>query len=316
MKFYRRYIIYNIIGLALFITGTLPGYGQQDPIYNQYQFNTLVINPAYAGSRDMLSLMLLSRQQWVGFEGAPKTQTFTAHTPVTLKHIGLGLSFVKDEIGPVSQTAFFADYSYKFLVTENTSLSLGLKGGFNHFVVDFSKLDQTITSEDPAYSQSKYNKMLPNFGFGAYLTNHHYYFGLSVPRIMQNDLSKSTNDEGSVNSKEVRHYFIMGGGIFNLSQYFKLKPSFMGRFSEASPASVDINLNTLYNEKLWFGVMYRLNSAFGGVLQYQFTPQLKIGYAYEMNINDLQKINDGTHEIMVSFEFNFKKGQVYNPRYF
>lgn len=290
-------------------------YAEQDPIYTQYQFNTLSVNPAYAGSRNVMSMMLLSRHQWVGFEGAPSTQTFTAHTPLNRNRIGVGLSIIRDEFQPVSRSGFYADYSYRLNLTDNTSLRLGLKAGLQHILINYSKLDESIIAADQAYPTENFNSLKPNFGFGIYIDNTKYYLGASVPRILEMNLVDSEAPEGTT-SKYVRHYFLMAGGIFNLSSNLKFKPSFITRLSHSTPLSADFNLSTLYKEKLWTGIMYRLNSAYGAVVQFQITPQLKVGYAYEIATGVLQKYNNGTHEILVNFELNFRKGQVFNPRYF
>lgn len=308
--------IYNLkklLYIAVFISMMTNIWAQQDPLFSQYQFNSLTINPAYAGSKDLMSLMLQSRQQWVGFEGAPSTQTFTAHSPINNKKVGLGLGLVNDKVGPVKQTSLFVDYSYKINITRKTTLAFGLSGGINNFRVDYSNLD--ISSNDNAYTGENYTKVLPNFGLGLYLSNQNFFFGLSVPKIIENDLDSGSDAEGSVNGKEYRQYYLMSGGIINITEGFKLKPSILTRLSEATPLLTDINLNTIFQDKLWIGAMYRINTAYGANLQFQITPQFRVGYAYEMNTNELKNYNNGTHEIMINFDFNFRKAQVYSPRY-
>lgn len=311
LKLYKNRIVATLT-LLLIVNANY----SQEPIQSQYQFNMLPINPAYAGARDMMSLMLQSRQQWVGFDGAPKTISFSSHTPITQEHIGLGLSITKDDVDPSSQTGFFIDYAYKFKIASTTTLALGLKAGFDHLDVNYSRLDNSVTGSDIAYEQGGYSKILPNFGFGIYLSNKRFFAGVAVPKLLETDLQSSSDENSSVNINQYRHYYAMTGGIFSISESIKLKPSLLARYATATPLSADVNLNTIYLDKLWLGAMYRISSAWGGMLQYQITSQLRFGYAFEMDITELQKHNNGTHEIMLNFEFYFKKNQVYNPRYF
>jgi type IX secretion system PorP/SprF family membrane protein len=279
-------------------------------------FNTLAINPAYAGTRDMLSLMALSRHQWVGFEGAPSTQTFTAHSPIPNKNIGLGLSVVYDQLGPTRQTGTYIDYSFQVHLSESSLLSFGLKGGFNNYQLDMAELRRLTPYDDPAYSDPNINQFLPNFGFGLYLYSPKYYVGFSAPKLLENKFTSAGEVQTTQAGKEIRHYFLMSGAIFQLSPEVKFKPSFLARMTTSSPLSLDVNANFLFLDKLWAGVMYRFSDTFGGIIQYQFTNQFRIGYAYDMNANELQNYNSGTHEIMINYEFNFKKDKVQNPRYF
>jgi len=277
-------------------------------------FNTLAFNPAYAGTRGMTSIMALSRHQWVGFEGAPTTQTLTGHMPLA-NNIGLGLTVIHDKLSPTSQTGVYFDYAYRLKISETSKLSLGLKGGFNHFQLDVAQLLISSPNDD-ALNISSTSKYLPNFGFGLYLYSDKYFVGVSAPKLLENKLVNGDMEVLGQAGSEVRHYFISGGYVFNLSEEVKFKPTFMTRLTQAAPMTLDLNANFLLKEKLWIGAMYRLNNSFGGILQYQFTPQFKVGYAYDMTNNELRNYNSGTHEIMISYELNFTKDKVQNPRYF
>lgn len=302
--------------IAIWILFCNHAFAQQDPLYTQYQFNTLAINPAYAGSRDMLSVMLLARQQWAGFDGAPQTGSFSMHSPITTNHVSLGLSVTHDKIGPVSQTLAFADYAYRFAINPKTQFAFGLKAGVTNMQIDYNSLSKPGASYDPAYEEGVATKLLPNFGFGIYLSHPAYYVGLSAPRLIENDLSSDATGNAVLAGHEVRNYYLMGGGIIPLSTQLKLKPSFMLRITEASPPVYDLNLNFLYREKLWMGVMWRPQNAAGGILQYQITSQFRIGYAYEISLDAMENFNNGTNEVMLSYDFVFKKQKVFNPRYF
>lgn len=304
-----------ILLILLILSGTPKAIAQQDPLYTQYMFNTLAYNPAYAGTRDMVSLMALSRHQWVGFEGAPSTQTITGHTPVG-KNIGLGLTLIHDKVKPTSQTGLYFDYAYRIKISEKSKLSFGLKGGFNYFQLDMSKLHTVTPEDDPTLNVGSTSKYLPNFGFGIFFYADRYFVGFSAPKLLENKLLDSDNEILGQSGSEVRHYFITGGYVFNLSDEIKFKPTFMSQLTEAAPMSLDLNANFLFKEKLWIGALYRLNNSFGAIVQYQFTPQFKVGYGFDMTTNALSNYNSGTHEIMISYELNFTKEQVENPRYF
>ena len=311
----RNHIKSLIFLLLLIITQTGRIEAQQDPLYTQYMFNTLAFNPAYAGSRGMTSIMALSRHQWVGFEGAPSTQTLTGHMPLG-KSIGLGLSIIHDQLSPASQTGFYFDYAYRIKISENSKLSFGLKGGFNHFQLDVAQLLQASPNDPSLSNIGSTSKYLPNFGFGLYLFSNKYFLGISAPKLLENKLVNGDVQILGQSGSEIRHYFLTGGYVFNLSEEVKFKPTILARLTQAAPVSLDANINFLFKERLWVGAMYRMNDSFGGILQYQITEQLKVGYAYDMINNELRNYNNGTHEIMISYELNFTNEKVQNPRYF
>ena len=194
---------------------------QQDAMYTHYAFNTLAINPGYAGSRDVVTVTALHRSQWVGFDGAPVTQTLTLHSPIFTESLGIGLSLVNDKIGPIKQTSFYADLSYRINLTKKTKLAFGLKGGGNLLQGDLASLE-TITGNDQAFTSIQ-NKFMPNAGAGIYLSNEKWYMGVSAPKLIENGLV-ATNTVGSLN-KESRHYFFIAGMVTKLSNSVKFKPT-------------------------------------------------------------------------------------------
>jgi type IX secretion system PorP/SprF family membrane protein len=290
-------------------------HGQQyDPLNTQYMFNSLAINPAYAGTSGSLSAMLMTRHQWIGYEDAPNTQTFSLHSPITSRNIGVGFSLIYDKIGPIANTNFSFDYSNNFKISEQIKISLGLKGTLSNFHRDFSKFYKEV-GNDPAYYDIPEQKVLPNFGFGVYCYNDRFYAGAAVPRLLENII----NDDSSVSSvtnKENRLYMLMAGGVFAINPSIMLKPSFILRASRATPLSYDLNLNLLMVERFWVGVMFRPTEAFGALFQMQITNQIRAGYAFELTISKLRPNQFGTHEIMICYDFVFKKDNVLNPRYF
>ena len=303
------------ISHVLFLVTALAGgicRGQQDPMYSQYMFNTLAFNPAYAGSADVFTVMALSRHQWVGFDGAPATQTILAHSPLKGEKLSLGFTAINDKVGPSHQTSAYGDFAYRIRTSENTRLSFGLKGGMNIYQADLASL--TSVEVDPA-NVNVSGQLLPNFGFGVYWHGPRYYVGASAPKLLENKMD-AVNGNVLVSASEARHYFLIGGYVMDLGRDIKFKPSFMFRTVEGAPLSLDLNANFLLRERIWFGAMYRLGNAFGVMGQYQVNDQLRVGYAFDLTTTRIGAYNAGTHEIMLSYDLRFVKGKTISPRYF
>jgi type IX secretion system PorP/SprF family membrane protein len=293
---------------------TLESFAQQDPMYTQYMENLLTLNPAYAGSKDVLSMMVVSRNQWVSMAGAPVTRSFSMHAPVEGQKMGLGFSFLNDQVGPVKQTGIYADYSYTLSFSNRRNLSLGLKAGVNFYEAGLSDLT-TNDPDDPVFANDINRNFLPNFGVGLFYYTNKYYLGLSVPKLIENKINKDGVSTQSI-SKEQMHVFFMAGYVFDVNRIVKFKPSVLTKYVKNAPVALDMTGTFLFYERLWLGAMYRVGDSFGGLLQLQATEQLKIGYSYDLQINKLGVYNNGTHEIMVTFDFNFGRGRVRSPRYF
>jgi type IX secretion system PorP/SprF family membrane protein len=276
-------------------------------------YNTLGVNPAYAGSRDALTITGLYRTQWVGFDGAPTTQTLTAHSPVTSDAVNLGLSFSNDEIGPVQNTALYVDYAFRFKLTENSKLALGVKVGFDNYNFNLSEL-QTNTGNDPAFMVSD-GVFSPNFGFGIYYNRDNFYAGLSTPKILENDYAYSVSDNLS---KEKRHYYLIAGGIVPISNELKLKPTGLLKCVQGAPVEIDLTANFLFYDRFQIGAMYRTGDAFGLLAGFYITDQLSVGYSFDWSmVNTTSKYNDGSHEIVITYDFIFKESRkIRSPRYF
>lgn len=300
----------SIGALVLGLAG-MSAHAQQDPLYSQYMFNTLAFNPAYAGNADVFTVMALSRHQWVGFAGAPSTQTLLAHSPLPKENMALGLSVLTDKIGPTRQTSAYADYAYRIRTGEDTRLAFGLKGGVNLYQADLASL----TSVDPDNaSVNIQGKVLPNFGFGMFWNSPRYYAGVSIPKLLENDI----DPEGAelVTASEVRHYYIMGGYVMDLDRHLKFKPSMLLRMVEGAPLSLDLNANFLLRDRIWLGAMYRVGNSIGLVGQYQVNDQFRVGYAFDLTTTAMSAYNAGTHEIMLNYDLRFVKGRTISPRYF
>jgi type IX secretion system PorP/SprF family membrane protein len=284
---------------------------QQDPMYTQYMFNTLAVNPGYAGSRGALNITGLNRAQWVGIDGAPVTQTFFAHTPLFSKKIGVGLSVINDKIGPIRQTMIFGDYSYTIKITENSKLAMGLKFGLNMYKTTFNDVSVNQSNDD-AFTDLPI-KPQPNFGFGLYYYSDQYYFGISTPKLLQPKMEQQL-DYSKIMVK--RHFFIIGGYVWSINEQLKFKPTTLIKMTSGAPVSLDLNANMLFRDKLWVGVGYRFGDSFNATMELQLTNQLKVGYSYDYTISQLTKYNHGSHEFMISYDFVFKKDKIISPRYF
>jgi type IX secretion system PorP/SprF family membrane protein len=291
---------------------------QQDAMFTQYMFNGLVLNPAYAGSRDALNATALYRNQWVGIEGAPKTITFSMHAPVRNEKIGLGLIFSNDRLGITNTNNVGLNYAYRIKFKNKGTLSLGLQASVLQYTADFSSIRHSFSSSvfDPAFTQN-INRWLPNFGTGIYYYTNKFYAGASMPNIISNKL----NGEGAVfqigdRAQQYRHLFLTTGYVFDLNKSLKLKPSILMKFVQGAPIEFDFNANLWLFDMFAVGLSYRTRDSIDALFEFQVTPQLGIGYAYDYTLTPLGKYTSGSHEIMVRYEFGFKKSRIITPRYF
>lgn len=298
--------------IALFIAGK--SFGQQDPMYTQYMENLMTINPAYAGSKELLSMMAVARNQWAGMSHAPETRTIAIHSPIGQTNMGLGLSFLNDNIWPVNQSGLYLDYSYTLHFKQRRKLSLGLKGGVNFYEAGLTEL-LTNDLNDPVFAKDISRRFLPNFGVGAFYYTNRYYLGLSVPKLIKNVINDNGFSTGQVNREEV-HVFFMSGYVFDVNRIIKFKPSMLIKYVNSAPVGFDFTSTFLFYDRLWLGGMYRLGDSFGGLLQLQIAEAMKVGYSYDFPISRLGAFNKGTHEILVSIDFNLSNTKVISPRYF
>jgi type IX secretion system PorP/SprF family membrane protein len=292
-------------------------YAQQDPMYSQYQFNGLIINPAYAGTHDVLSAALLYRNQWVGLPGAPKTFTFSADAPFRKNKVGLGLDIISDKIGVSSKTGIFGIYSYKIPFAKNT-LSLGLQFGFNFFSsnytgVQFSNQDN---KSDNAFSVN-YSDGYPNFGLGAYYYSEKFYLGVSLPQFVnQTFLNKFFSKPEVYRYDQANHFFLTSGYVFKINNDLSIKPSLLMKYVNGAPIEMDLNATAWFYELLGLGISYRSMDAINALSEVKVTPQLFLGYAFEYSLTSIRNYNSGTHEIMLRYNFDFASPRVITPRYF
>lgn len=298
------------------IMGALLSKGQQDPMYTQYIFNLQTINPAYVGSWQTVGITALAREQWVGLQGHPTTQTFSLQSPLRSENVGVGLNVMLDKVGLEKRLSVSFDYSYLILLSDITKLRFGLKGGFTNYSNNLTAYSQYPDNQsDPLYQQNIENKFMPNFGFGIYLSSEKYYLSLSLPKIVQGNYQLNTNNSITTTS-EMRHLYFAGGMVFTLTDNIKFKPNFMTQTVAGAPFLYDLSANFLFAEKFWVGGMYRSGDAIGVIAQWILNKNLRFGYAYDFTTTDLQNFHNGIHEVMISYEFTFSKRQYVSPRYF
>ena len=288
---------------------------QQDAQYTQYMYNTVSVNPGYAGSRGHLSVAALYRAQWVGLDGAPKTQTFNLHTPAGYKGVGLGLSIVNDQIGPTSETYFDADFSYTIQVGPEQRLSFGLKGSVHLLDIRFSELNQDPNFPDAQLQFDIQNRLSPNIGAGVYYHTEHFYAGVSVPRFLET----SHFDESSLSTaREQMNYYFITGYVWDFHPLWKFKPTLLTKMALGAPLQVDVSANFMYDEKFIFGAAYRWDAAFSAMFGFNVSRSFLIGLAYDREITELGSaaFNDGSFEVILRYDFLRTVGNIKSPRFF
>jgi len=290
--------------------------GQQYVMYTQYMFNTAALNPAYVATKQYPTVMAAARTQWVGFEGAPNSQTFTLQFPVSLERIGVGLSIMNDRIGPINETGLFGDFAFQFPLFSGFKLALGLKGGVNFFAAELSKL-QVIEPNDPNFAQDIKGRFLPNFAAGTFFYSDNFYLGFSIPKILKNSLALNNNVSTSTLGKEERHYYLMSGIVFNLSDNLAIKPSFLAKVVKGSPVSFDMNGALIFGQRFWLGATYRFGDAVSAMAELKVSKNLLVGYSYDYSLTKIMNFNSGTHEIILSYDITAgTRSRLKSPRYF
>jgi type IX secretion system PorP/SprF family membrane protein len=307
-------IAQRIQGTALAVLLGSALFAQQDPQFTQYMFNMLPLNPAYAGSAERVSIKALSRHQWVGFDGAPTTQTLTIHSPVWHESLAIGGTLMRDSHGPVTQYTFMADVAYRIFMGD-AKLAFGLQGGLNLLQGEYGSLNP-LDPGDQVFQQSVNTKADPQFGFGVMYYSDRGYIGLSAPKLLNTDFFETDSLAFVSEPGQKPHYLLSGGYVFDLGVYHKFKPTFLVKAVEGAPVSFDLSANFLFFEKFWLGAMYRHTDAVGLLAQYHLTNDLSVGYAYDYPLSTLRNYSGGSHEIMIGFEFGNKVKGVRSPRYF
>jgi type IX secretion system PorP/SprF family membrane protein len=297
--------------ILLLTSGSL--FAQQEAMYSQYMFNMMAVNPAYAGSREVLSITGLSRAQWVGLEGAPISNTLSLDMPIKDKRVGLGVQVFNDKIGIMSNSGFYGSYAYRIRF-EKSTLSFGLQGGFVNFTANYAqvRLSSSLTAIPDRAFQENANIMIPSAGAGLFFNNDNYYIGASLPNLLNTQISSGSQ----VKVNKYDHLFLMGGYVFNINNDFKLKPSALIKVVSGAPIQLDANVNFWMYDVIALGVSYRTGDAAVAMIELQAAPNFKVGYAYDQSLNALSYFHSGSHELMLRYEFGYTKDKIITPRYF
>jgi type IX secretion system PorP/SprF family membrane protein len=305
----------KLIIMLLLLTGTLSA--QQDAQFTQYMYNTVNINPGYAGSRESMSIFALHRTQWVGLEGAPITNTASVNTPINGSNLGLGVSIINDRIGPSDENNLAIDLSYSINTSERYKLSFGIKASANLLNVDFNRLSQ-YDQNDYAFQTNIDNKFSPNIGVGFYLHSDNTYVGLSAPYLLQTkhfDRYAATGANSHV-AKEKINLYLIAGYVFDLSYNVKFKPSLLTKYVQGAPLQVDLSTNFMFNDKFVVGVAYRWSAAVSAMVGFHASDSWFIGYGYDLETTRLSNYNSGSHEIFLRYELFNKYTKIISPRFF
>lgn len=302
--------IFKNIALLVILVVSINIYGQQDPHYTHYIYNTMSVNPAYAGSKEHGVITLLGRTQWVGFKGAPDSQTLSYHTPLGYSNLGLGVNVANDKLGPSNEVYLDANVSYTIATGDKGNLALGLKLGGRLLNIDWTK--GYYNDGDQLFLKNVKNKFMASVGAGVYYHTPKMYVGLAVPNFLRRDYY-----DGKIQSvaPERMHYFLIAGYVFDVTSSIKFKPATLVKAVSGAPMSFDVSANFLFKDKLTAGIAYRFDDSISAMLGFQATEKLNIGYAYDLTTSNYSNYNSGTHEIVLRYEL-LKLGGVKSPRFF
>ncbi|MBJ2173383.1 type IX secretion system membrane protein PorP/SprF [Aureibaculum sp. A20] len=310
MKNLKRYRNLSGFIVVLIIMLSEKVQAQQDPGFTQYMYNTMSVNPAYAGSKKHTVINILARSQWAGIDGAPETQTLSYDTSLKYSGVGIGFNVTNDKIGPAQKTSIDANVSYSLQVTDASFLALGLKLGGRLFNVDWSK--GIYKNPDRVFDTNVDNEFSPTVGLGAFFYNNKFYIGASIPNVLKTN-NYSASKENVALEKE--HMFLIAGYVFDINRDLKFKPALLFKAVMNAPSSLDVSANFLYLDKFRGSVSYRWNDAISALIGFQVTDNLNVGYAYDLTTSNYGVYNTGTHEFMLRYEI-FSKGPEISPRFF
>ncbi len=300
--------------LFLFVCRTTV-YSQQGPLMSHYMFNGLLLNPAYAGSKEFVSTTMLYRKQWAGIEGAPVTYNGSVHGLLKKKKLGLGALIQQDKIGVTKQTDFYGMLAYHLPVGLG-KLSIGLQAGLSNFSSEVVNLTYWDPG-DKVFAYNTFSNLLPNAGLGAYYYRDLFYAGVSAPYLISYDPNESSSFETSVPvHRMTRRYYVTAGGIIETEKELKFKPSMLIRYESGAPLQYDVNLNMLINDIFWIGASYRSDESIIALFEYQISRKLRVGYSYDYTLGELGNYSSGSHELMIGYDFGFPVTKMKSPRYF
>lgn len=303
----------KLVLCILLILAGVTSKAQQETQHSMYFFNPVLLNPAYAGSQEAIQVTATVRDQWTGLKGAPKTQVLSLHSPLKKENIGVGFTVLNDQLGITKNTGVYADLAYSIKVNKkNNRLAFGVKAGMDFFRQDFSSL-RVNDNTDALYTEGfNYKKNLFNIGAGLYYYGKRHYIGISTPRLVKNKINLASDQQ----ALQENHYYAFGGIVIKLNPAINMRPSFIVKYVNNAPLSIEGNLSFLFYDKIWIGAMYRHKAATGLNIMYNINQNFRIGYAYDYQLTSLQKFSQGSHEIMLSYDLRSKAKGFKSPRYF
>jgi type IX secretion system PorP/SprF family membrane protein len=289
-------------------------FAQQDVLYSQYMFNKMAVNPAYAGSRELLTADILYRYQWVNIDGAPKTISASIHSPLNNPKLALGFNIFNDKISPMSYTGAMATFAYR-IIFPKSKLSFGIQAGFKNSGIVYNEIIAQDT-KDPFLVYQVSNKIVPDANFGVYYYSDKFYAGISSRQLLRNQSVVVTDSVGNSQfAKLLTHFYGMTGAAIPLGENVVFRPSLLAKYVSNAPPQFDVNASFLFVNVLWLGVSYRTEKAISLITEINVAQNLRIGYSYDIWLNELKVYNKGSHEIRLSYDFNIRKRFI-TPRYF
>lgn len=309
MKNFTGALKYLLIASIIFLIGARKVFAQQKAMFTQYMFNGLVVNPAYSAMDEALNITALARQQWVGFKGAPNTQSFTVHTPINHSNTSVGMIIMRDQIGEViSETGASATLAHRVNLSADTYLALGVNGGLSKYNGDYSLTGSPSAVSDPVFADQ--NSMRANIGFGAMIFSQKFYAGFSSPYFYYRDLQATS----SAPTAYKPHYILQGGYITDLNDMIKFKPNVLVKYVSGSPVQIDVNANFLVNETFWIGGSLRSMDSFDLIAEVNLTPNIQLGYSFDFTTSRLAQVEKGSHEVVLNFRLGPRGDRSNLPR--
>ncbi len=298
---------------ALLLLINLTAFAQQDALFSQYMFNKLMVNPAYAGSREIMTVDLLNRYQWIGIEGAPRTISLSAHTLLKNEKVGLGGYIYRDVLGPTIDQGFMATYSYR-IRTENGWFSFGIQGGVKYFDFDWNIIKTQYP--DNMFTPKDVRRITPDANIGFYYQSTRFYAGLSSKQLLENEFGVAEVDGKSSFSRLTRHFYGMAGWAVPVNDKMTFRPSALAKYTKNAPLQMDFNASFLFNDVFWLGASFRTEKAVVFLTEIQITKFMRLGYSFDLYLNELQLHNRGSHEFRLGFDIFRMNERMKTPRYF
>ncbi len=283
-----------------------------EPVYSQYEVNGLAINPAYTGSRECFSNIILYRNQWMGFEGAPVTQTLSSHAPFKDEKNAAGLFIFHEKIGVTDYYDIYGNYAFRFKLGAG-KLSLGLKAGATFFQGNFADISSNPEGINNDMYLENESEILPNFGVGVYYYTDRFFAGASVPKLLSYKLRAS--DKVMLSDPENYDFLVSAGVLIGNSDRIKFKPSFLLRYRLDNTFQIDAGGSFIFADAIWFGGSYRYNNEIVITAEYQVNEQIRIGGAYDLSVGELAGRTKGSMEFILRYDFKYRIRAV-SPRYF